>query len=50
VTLTAKGAAKYTDAEKLWRKAQQEYETVMGKTDAVALHDALEKLATSETL
>jgi DNA-binding MarR family transcriptional regulator len=50
VTLTAKGAAKYTDAEKLWRKAQQEYETVMGKTDAVALHDALEKLATSATL
>jgi DNA-binding MarR family transcriptional regulator len=48
VTLTTKGAVKYTDGEKLWRKAQQEYETVMGKTAAVALHNALQKLATFE--
>jgi len=50
VILTAKGAAKCTDAEKLWRKAQLEYETIMGKTAAVALRNALQKLATSEVL
>ena len=48
MTLTTKGAVKYTDGEKLWRKAQQEYETVMGKTAAVALHNAFQKLATFE--
>lgn len=50
VILTVKGAAKCTDAEKLWRKAQQEYESIMGKTAAVALRNALQKLATSEAL
>jgi len=50
VILTAKGAAQYTDAEKLWRKAQLEYETVMEKTAAVALRTALQKLATSDAL
>jgi DNA-binding MarR family transcriptional regulator len=50
VALTAKGAAKFADAKKRWRKAQQEYETVMGKTAAVALRSALLKLATSDTL
>ena len=50
VTLTAKGAAKYANAEKSWRKAQREYETVIGKTAAVALRNALQKLATSDAL
>lgn len=50
VTLTAKGAAKFADAKKRWRKAQQEYEAVMGKTAAVALRSALQKLATSDAL
>jgi DNA-binding MarR family transcriptional regulator len=50
VTLTAKGAAKFASAEKSWQKAQQEYETVIGKTAAVALRNALQKLATSAVL
>jgi DNA-binding MarR family transcriptional regulator len=50
VTLTAKGAAKFASAEKSWQKAQQEYETVIGKTAAVALRNALQKLATSAAL
>jgi DNA-binding MarR family transcriptional regulator len=50
VTLTAKGAAKFAHAEKLWEKAQQEYETVIGKPAAVALRNALQKLATSDAL
>jgi DNA-binding MarR family transcriptional regulator len=50
VTLTAKGAAQFADAKKRWRKAQQEYETVIGKTAAVALRSALQKLATSDAL
>lgn len=50
VMLTAKGAAKFADAKKRWRKAQQEYETVMGKSAAVALRSALQKLATADAL
>ena len=50
VTLTANGAAKYANGKALWRKAQQEYETVIGKTAAVALRNALQKLATSDAL
>lgn len=50
VHLTAKGAAKYTAGEKLWRKAQQEYENVMGKPSAIALRNALHTLATSDAL
>ena len=50
VALTAKGAAKYTSGKTLWRKAQQEYEIVIGKTAAVALRNALQKLATSDAL
>jgi DNA-binding MarR family transcriptional regulator len=48
VTLTAKGTAKYADAEKQWRKAQRSYEAVMGRTAAKALHSALQKLAASD--
>jgi DNA-binding MarR family transcriptional regulator len=47
VTLTAKGAAKYANAKASWRKAQQEYEVLIGKTAAVSLRNALQKLATS---
>lgn len=50
VTLTAKGAAKFASAKQSWQKAQQEYETVIGKTAAVALRNALQKLATSDAL
>jgi DNA-binding MarR family transcriptional regulator len=50
VALTAKGAATFADAKKRWRKAQQEYETVIGKTAAVALRNALQKLATLDAL
>jgi DNA-binding MarR family transcriptional regulator len=50
VTLTAKGAATFANAEKLWEKAQKEYETVIGKTAAVALRNALQKLATSDAV
>lgn len=50
VTLTTKGAATFVNAEKLWEKAQQEYETVIGKPAAVALRNALQKLATSDAL
>lgn len=43
VTLTAKGASKYANAKASWRKAQQEYEVLIGKTAAVALGNALQK-------
>jgi len=50
VTLTAEGAAKYASAKASWRKAQQEYEVLIGKTAAVSLRNALQKLATSDAL
>lgn len=50
VMLTAKGAAKYASGKTPWRKAQQEYEIVIGKTAAVALRNVLQKLATSDAL
>ncbi len=50
VTITARGEAKFANAEKLWEKAQKEYEAVIGKTAAVALRNALQKLATSDAL
>ncbi len=50
VTLTAKGAAKYANAKASWRKAQQEYEVLIGKAAAVSLRNALQKLATSDAL
>ena len=45
VTLTARGAEKFAEAKKLWRLAQQEYESAMGKGAAGALRNALYKLA-----
>lgn len=44
--LTTKGVAKFSATKKLWRKAQQEHEFAMGKEAAVALREALHKLAT----
>lgn len=45
VLLTVKGAAKLGATKKLWSKVQQEYERALGKGEAVALRNALHRLA-----
>lgn len=47
VTLTAKGAAKFSETKQQWRKAQEEYERAMGRDNAASLRDTLHKLATA---
>lgn len=44
VTLTAKGAAKFSEAKQFWRKAQLSYENAVGKSVAVTLRNALHDL------
>jgi DNA-binding MarR family transcriptional regulator len=48
VVLTAKGAAKFAEANKLWTKAQQEYENAIGRGEAVTLRNALYEIAALE--
>ncbi|QPD03406.1 MAG: hypothetical protein Nkreftii_001180 [Candidatus Nitrospira kreftii] len=44
VRLAAKGAEKFAEAKRFWRKAQVSYENAVGKSVAVPLRNALHDL------
>lgn len=50
IVLTGPGRQRYREAEKLWRDAQKQYTSVVGKTDAVRLREQLLTIAHSEHL
>ncbi|MGQ0557081.1 MAG: MarR family winged helix-turn-helix transcriptional regulator [Nitrospiraceae bacterium] len=49
VTLTQKGAAKFSEAKQFWRKAQLSYEHAVGKSVAVTLRNTLHDLTRLDT-
>jgi DNA-binding MarR family transcriptional regulator len=50
ITLTSKGKAKWREAVRLWRVAQERFEHVFGRSEAAALRATLQAIAHHERL